>query len=53
MSKIANTVDPRILKDHELYAVAGGETSTNSFQTVSNLLKVRYDASTAVIRSMR
>jgi hypothetical protein len=47
MSKIANTVDPRVLKDHELDAVAGG------FQTVSKLLEARVDALKVAIASAR
>jgi hypothetical protein len=51
MSEIANTVDPRVLKDDELHAVAGGET--NSFQTVSKLLEVRYDSSKVAVAIAR
>jgi hypothetical protein len=51
VSKIAKTVDPRVLKDDELHAVAGGET--NSFQTVSKLLEVRYDSSKVAVAIAR
>jgi hypothetical protein len=48
MSKIASTVDPRVLKDDELDAVAGG-----LYQSVSTVLKARYDSARNSILSTR
>jgi hypothetical protein len=47
MSKIAKTVDQRVLKDDELKVVAGG------FQTASKLLEARVDAMRVAIASAR
>jgi hypothetical protein len=47
MSKIAKTVDQRVLKDDELKAVAGG------FQTVSKLLEARVASSKSSIGNIR
>jgi hypothetical protein len=53
MSEIASTVDPRVLKDDELDAVAGGETTTSSFPTVSHVLQAKYDSARNSILSTR
>jgi len=53
MSNIADTVDPRVLTDDELDAVAGGETNTSSFQTGSDVLQVRHDSAMTSISTIR